>query len=201
MDVDPPPIVTRRMILRKLRLSDLTAIARLANYPEIGGFTGFRYPYCILDGRRFLEGIETRGPAHPFENCALCLRSNPRLLIGVAGIGMRSGVWVLGYWMGRAHRGRGYMREAVTALIHAAFKAGVDEIVADALPGNTASLHIIKRVGFKRTGLCSGRSLSKGRKVELIRHRLRGDTTGPRRVIENLGHYEFRLQHTGSASP
>ncbi len=62
-------------------------------------------------------------------------------------------VGAIGYWMGEAFHGRGYMTEAVRAFLPLVWdKLSVDMIEAGALPNNTASIAILKRLGMRYVG-------------------------------------------------
>ena len=60
----------------------------------------------------------------------------------------------LGYTLARAAWGRGYATEAARAVLHWGF-AGLrlHRIVAVADPANTASLHVLEKLGMARRGL------------------------------------------------
>ncbi|RYH06385.1 MAG: N-acetyltransferase, partial [Alphaproteobacteria bacterium] len=59
----------------------------------------------------------------------------------------------LGYWLGEPHWGKGYMSEAVKALLEAVFATGLyPRLQARALKSNVGSLNVLEKAGFKRTG-------------------------------------------------
>lgn len=56
----------------------------------------------------------------------------------------------VGYWMGAAHTGKGYMVDAVRALcIQAVHRWGYDEVIATTHPDNRKSQSVLTRAGFK----------------------------------------------------
>jgi ribosomal-protein-alanine N-acetyltransferase len=60
----------------------------------------------------------------------------------------------IGYALGRAHWGKGYLGEALTALLDHGFGAlNLHRVEADIDPGNTASAKALRRLGFEREGL------------------------------------------------
>ena len=59
----------------------------------------------------------------------------------------------VGYALGRAHWGNGYIREALNALLAYAFEElGMHRIEADVDPRNAASIRTLERLGFVREG-------------------------------------------------
>lgn len=60
----------------------------------------------------------------------------------------------LGYAMAHAHWGKGYMNEALTALVSHAFEVmELRRLEADVDPRNDASIRTLERLGFQREGL------------------------------------------------
>ena len=60
----------------------------------------------------------------------------------------------LGYWIGQPFARQGYMREAITGLVHHAFAAlDLSRIEAACLPDNGASRGVLESAGFKYEGV------------------------------------------------
>jgi RimJ/RimL family protein N-acetyltransferase len=69
----------------------------------------------------------------------------------------------LGFALGRGHWGRGYMSEALVALLDFAFgPLGLRRLEADIDPRNESSLRLVERLGFRREGLLRERWLTAG---------------------------------------
>ncbi len=59
----------------------------------------------------------------------------------------------LGYWMGAAYAGKGYMTAAVNAVIPFAFGTlRLHRIEAACIPANVASVRLLEKTGFRREG-------------------------------------------------
>jgi RimJ/RimL family protein N-acetyltransferase len=58
----------------------------------------------------------------------------------------------IGYTVFTAVRGRGYAREAAAALVEWAFAQGENEVFASVSPANTASLAVVRALGFEPVG-------------------------------------------------
>lgn len=79
-----------------------------------------------------------------------------QLLGGVTLSNVRRGICQaasLGYWMGAAFAGKGYMRAAVTALLPVAYDAlGLHRVEAACMTTNHPSIHLLETLGFVREG-------------------------------------------------
>lgn len=79
-----------------------------------------------------------------------------RLLGGVTLSNVRRGVTQsasLGYWLGKSFTGRGYMSEAVGAVLgHAFASLRLHRVEAACMPDNTASIRVLERNRFEREG-------------------------------------------------
>jgi RimJ/RimL family protein N-acetyltransferase len=66
--------------------------------------------------------------------------------------------WELAYGFRRDRWGRGYATEAGGACVRYGFDAlGVEKIVADVDPQNSASVHVLEKLGFRHTGDVGGK--------------------------------------------
>lgn len=86
----------------------------------------------------------------------------------------------LGYWTGEAYARRGYMREAIEAVVHHAFhKLDLSRIEAACLPENAASRGLLEKVGFKYEGVAQSYLQIDGRwRNHVLYACLRGDRRG-----------------------
>ncbi len=102
-----------------------------------------------------------------------------RLLGGISLTNVRRGATQacsLGYWIGARFAGKGYMTEAVRAIIPFAFDVlRLHRIEAACLPANTASIAVLKKTGFRREGLARGYLRIDGRWQDHILFALLGD--------------------------
>lgn len=87
----------------------------------------------------------------------VCDAQSRKLVGGITLCNVRRGVTqscTLGYWIGAAHAGQGYMTEAVRAVVPFVFDSlELHRLEAACLPTNTASMRLLERVGFQREGL------------------------------------------------
>ncbi|MFE2557013.1 GNAT family N-acetyltransferase [Streptomyces sp. NPDC059352] len=90
--------------------------------------------------------------------CMVLARKDRGDLVGMINInGIVRGPYqrgVLGYAAFLPHAGRGYMSAGVALAVHHAFDVmGLNRLEADIQPGNTASIELVRRLGFRREGL------------------------------------------------
>jgi ribosomal-protein-alanine N-acetyltransferase len=86
----------------------------------------------------------------------------------------------LGYWTGQEHARRGYMSEAITALVHYAFtELDLSRIEAACLPENKASRGLLEKSGFKYEGVAQSYLQIAGRwRNHVLYSNLRADRRG-----------------------
>jgi ribosomal-protein-alanine N-acetyltransferase len=86
----------------------------------------------------------------------------------------------LGYWVGQRYTRRGYMREAIEAVVHYAFiTLDLSRIEAACLPENAASRGVLEKSGFKYEGVAQSYLQINGRwRNHVLYSNLRSDRRG-----------------------
>lgn len=86
----------------------------------------------------------------------------------------------MGYWIGQPFARRGYMREAISAVVHHAFTTlDLSRIEAACLPENAASRGVLEKAGFKYEGVAQSYLQINGRwRNHVLYANLRGDRRG-----------------------
>src|SRR4051794_21014736 len=102
---------------------------------------------------RLLHDYDVHQRRHGYSFWAVVERASGAL-IGDAGLYRTpTGEVELGYTLGAAWWGRGYGTEAAGQWLATAFgELGVTEVVALAEPANSASLHVLGKLGMRRDG-------------------------------------------------
>lgn len=77
--------------------------------------------------------------------------NGPRL-IGAVGLCNAAGRAELSFWIARPYWGLGYATEAACGFLHAAKSAGHDKVFSGHYADNSATAHVLKKLGFKPTG-------------------------------------------------
>jgi ribosomal-protein-alanine N-acetyltransferase len=156
-------LVTPRLVLRPPRTTDVTEIRRLlrANHEHLKPWNPAPPPgedsssitevsKTVLRQRR--EWKLGRGFVF-----MVAEREHPTAFIGkiaLSGI-MRGAMYgaYLGYWMASDTQGRGYVTEALAAVLDFGFgPAGLHRVQAAIMPRNARSLRVIEKLGFRKEG-------------------------------------------------
>ena len=86
----------------------------------------------------------------------------------------------IGYWIGEEYARQGYMREALTAMVHYAFEVlGLSRLESACLPENKASRAVLERCGYKYEGVAQSYLQINGRwRNHVLYANLRRDRRG-----------------------
>jgi RimJ/RimL family protein N-acetyltransferase len=146
-------IRTRRLVLRRPRATDLSAVVAACQDPDIPRFIPYvPAPYREEDGRAFLDSVERAWAESDERTFAICACDD--ILVGAVTVRLREG-GAVGYWLAPAARGQGLMTEAVRAVVRwAAEEHGVECLRLWTHPENIASQAVAERAGFVRIGVC-----------------------------------------------
>ena len=123
---------------------------------------------------------EAQGTALPL----ILIRREDQALLGAVTLdNIRRGpsqAGTLGYWIGEPFQRRGYMREAILAVVHHAFTTmDLSRIEAACLPENTASRGVLEKCGFKYEGVAQSYLQIAGRwRNHVLYASLRADRRG-----------------------
>lgn len=144
-------IETERLLLRKITPEDLPTLIELRSDPEV---------------YRFLGGIEMQNPQALEKRCAFYIECHEKFgfgfclmiwketgeVIGWSGLQPLedTGEIEVGYGMKRDFWGRGIATEAARAWLEYGFNvAGLERIVAIAVPENAASWRVMEKLGMR----------------------------------------------------
>ena len=144
-------IETDRLLMRPITPDDLPALIRLRADEDVSRYIGGRAmqsPEMIEQRFRFyLACHEQRG-----YGMAMILRKADGEVLGWGGLQPleETGETEVGYGFDKPYWGQGYATEAAAAWLRYGFEqAGLARIVAVAIPKNTASRHVMEKLGMK----------------------------------------------------
>ena len=126
------------------------------------------WPYAPEDAKAFVGA--QHGGRHPQLFVTLPGAHGTRL-IGCVGLFDDRGEAQLGYWIARAHWGRGYATEAVRSLLSLARTLGHRRVMACHFVDNPASGRVMEKTGFRPTGeIRVGRSAARLQPAATVVH-------------------------------
>jgi RimJ/RimL family protein N-acetyltransferase len=150
-----PVITTERVVLRWISEDDIDGLfdvfssAEVMRYWSSGPLTNREAAAAMQ--REIAAGNEN----NTMFKWGLALRES-NLVIGTTtlfNLNLDNGRAEIGYAMGRAYWGKGYMNEALRALVSHAFEVmKLRRLEADVDPRNAASIRTLERLGFQREG-------------------------------------------------
>ncbi|HNB26203.1 MAG TPA: GNAT family N-acetyltransferase [Alphaproteobacteria bacterium] len=148
-------ITTDRLRLRAMIPEDIDAFVRHLNDWEIQQWLAQPpFPYERRHGEDFLAIVRANhATGYPTMFVAAAKASD--LALGFVSVEIRAdGEGVLGYWFGRDHWGKGFAKEAVTALVrHAKGHPMLRSIAAVTDVDNTRSQRVLAAAGLADRGL------------------------------------------------
>ena len=171
----PEQLTTARLLLSPPGLADADAIIALANDPLIARMTlSVPSPYGQADAIFFLNMAQQGRLA---ENAFIYAIRSPgdRALMGAIGLHIsgKYGHAELGYWMGEPYRRRGYVSEAVGAMVDAAFThTRVVRIQAMHKAGNDHSGRALLANGLCREAVLEDYVIKDGEPQTVIQYRI-----------------------------
>jgi [ribosomal protein S5]-alanine N-acetyltransferase len=179
----PPEILTDRLVVRLATSGDLPDLLAVNGDDAVTRYLPYPTWESLADAQAWYErmqGVQACGTALQF---VVQERSGKRvvgscLLFRLEQASARA---ELGYVLGRVHWGRGYMQEALDALLGVAFtQLGLRRVEAEVNPANHASLRLLERLGFRKEGLLRQRWVAKGQTYDVVAHGLLRDEYVPR---------------------
>ena len=158
----PPPL---QFALRALRLRDASTLARLCSDPGVCRNTGrMPYPYRIEDAEKFLASVLCAEPSERVWGVELQFENGPALAGAIGWAPIRhNGQVEHGYWIGRPFWGQGLATAASREILRRAFEdPRLERVVAGTFKDNPASMRVLEKQGFTRTGDEARRSAARG---------------------------------------
>ena len=141
-------IKTKRLLLRPLRKGDERRIFELMNQEVIRFLENVPWPYTKRGCEEFvIKCIDTFGNG----KYDFAIEFNEQLIGLVSITDIKKGLAKIGYWLGKEYWGKGFMTEAVSALI-SAFAGKLRILTGYASTKNTGSQRVLEKCGFLKVG-------------------------------------------------
>lgn len=153
--INPPTILkTERLRLRKAKLADAEAIFRqYTNDPEVTKYVSWRAHRNLDETREYMRMCALAWDIGKAFHWVIETQADKRV-IGMMIARVNGEKWELGFVLARAFWGRGYMTEAVKALIAWALKqTEIYRVWAVCDVDNKASARVMEKAGMTREGI------------------------------------------------
>lgn len=167
--------------LRPWRPDDLDALVRHANDPDVARNLRdrFPHPYTRAHGVAFLAAV-----VEPHRDWRYAIEVDGE---ACGGLGIHPGEAderiraEVGYWLGKAHWGRGIVTAALRAVVPRAMQAfALERVFAGVFSANPASMRTLERAGFQREGVQRRSVIKHGVVLDTVVYaRLREDPAEP----------------------
>lgn len=167
-----PVLETPRLTLRPLQADDAAPLATLASDIGVARMTSLMpHPFPRSAAERLIDHV---GASDFARQVAFAIDGEDGDLAGVLALDMKNGpAPELGFWLGRAHWGKGYATEAVTgALDWVKDEWGKRYVVAGHFADNPGAGEVLIKAGFLYTG-----------EVQRLASRARGGAEVPTRMM------------------
>lgn len=150
-----PSIDAKRVRLRWITAADTDAFFAIYSNSEVMRYWSTPPLVDQAAAAALIEKIHADWQRRAILKWGIALRSDDQLIgsLTLFNLDFNHRRAEIGYALGRAYWGQGYMNEALNAVLAYAFESlGLHRIEADIDPRNTASIKTVERLGFKREG-------------------------------------------------
>ncbi len=167
-------IITPRLFLRPLWLEDATAVhALISDWDIVSKLARAPWPYTPYDARVFADYAERAADAGTDMVLAICQRPSLDLIGCMGATPTESGSRELGYWLGKAYWGHGFVSEAAGAVVCGLFESlRVPVLTSGYHLDNPTSGRVLAKLGFVPTGQTLEMCRARGVQVDVQRMEL-----------------------------
>lgn len=160
-----PTIPAARVALRELAEADADALFAVFSDPDVMRYWSSPPMQERAEAERIVEQSQSGFAAGTALQWGVERLSDGRIMgkCALHAIDQSNRRAELGYALGTAYQGQGYMNEALNALLTYAFgEMNLHRVEADIDPRNTASARTLERLGFQREGFLRERWIVSG---------------------------------------
>ena len=187
--ITPNPIETSRLLVRLFTESDLPALMEVNGDDAVTRYVPYPTWQSLDDAKAWFKRMSDLQAVDKALQFVVTTKTTGKaigtcLLFHFDDIAARA---ELGYVLGQAHWGQGYMREALTALINFAFdQMSLRTLDATVDVRNVRSIRLLQRLGFVDAELPHHHDVIKGEATEAEIYRLNKQVWSPRTVARPI---------------
>lgn len=146
-----PTIETQRLTLGKITVSDAEDMYSYASLNSVTRYLLWSPHLNIEDTRGYIEFLNRQYKKGTYADWGIRLKECGTFIgtVGFADFDYDNNLGEVGYVLNPAYQGKGYMTEAVTAILSVAFdRIGLDKVVLRIIDENRPSIRLARRLGF-----------------------------------------------------
>ena len=151
-----PALSTQRLLLRELTLADAPAVQQLRSDPEVMQYINRPLTQTLEEAEAWVNMIISAQAKDDGITWCICLNEAPGVHVGSIGfwrLEKENHRAELGYMLEPAFHGKGFMYEALEAVLKYGFEVlGLHSVEAQIDPRNVASAALLKKAGFIQEG-------------------------------------------------
>jgi ribosomal-protein-alanine N-acetyltransferase len=150
-----PTITTSRLLLRWISEADIDALYDVFSDPQVMRYWSSGPLADKQAAAEMQREIAASNQNNSLFKWGLALRESDTVIgtVTLFNLNLSNGRAEVGYAMGRRYWGKGYMHEALQALLTHGFEVlGLRRLEADVDPRNSRSIRTLERLGFQREG-------------------------------------------------
>jgi len=167
-----PQLTTPRLVLRALERKDAPRLLELLRDEEVLRYLTLDLPMITLKAERaFVKHARKSFLAGSEVHWGICEKETGALLggIGVHPINRRHQSAMAGFWLGKDYWGKGYMTEALRAVLGYCFnELKLNRVWAGHFAGNDASGRVQQKCGLQYEGTHRQEFCKEGRFVDML---------------------------------
>lgn len=170
-----PQLETPRLLLRQLRSEDAEAVLQVFGDPEVTRYYDLETMTDVARASALISLLEQRFAKREGLRWALVNKADQRVIgsMGFNSLTAAAHKASLGYEVARQVWGQGYATEALSAVVQFAHqRVGLNRLEAVVLPGNLASIAVLRKLGFEAEGLLRAFGYWKGGYQDLLMYSL-----------------------------
>lgn len=165
------PIETERLVLRYIELKDAYDMYEYASIPEVCEYLLWDPHINLSATEGYIEFLNKRYLRGLYADWAVVLKSTGKMIgtCGYAMIDTAENYGEIGYVLSPYFRGKGYMSEAVKAVLELSFeKLGLSRATLRIIEDNLDSIRLAERLGFAFDG--NSKMEIKGRERDIVHY-------------------------------
>ena len=165
-----PELSTSRLILRNVRMSDARDIYEYSCDPEVARHVLWEAHQSIHQTKAYIRYVLRQYRMGSPSSFCIALKETGKVIgtIGFMWVSNENRSAEVGYSLSRAHWNKGYMTEALAAVLRFGFEElNLNRIEAQHECDNPASGRVMEHVGMRREGTLKERLYNKSRFVDV----------------------------------